>query len=107
MKPNPKPPARQNPIAAFREFSSRLQAEKKRLRRKLFLLKVKFTAFVVFPVLLLLLAAETVRVLLRSELRRQPEKAPGSPARAVPVSLVSFRPRFITPEPVKNETAAS
>lgn len=86
-------------------LKARLASEKKRLKKLSFRLKVKIFLTVILPGIAALLAVETARTFLRVSLREnaakvQPEDQAAEPQ---PVSLKTFRPDFITPQPVKSK----
>lgn len=99
-------------IQSFLEAKQREYVKKKKhLKRQIFFLKAKLFFVFVLPVVIILLAVKTLKIFLQIKLRnavsqpsdshRQEEHREERPAKQ-PVSLSSFKPEFITPEPVKD-----
>ncbi len=99
--------------AFFRAKQQELAHQKKLLKRKTFILKVKIFFLGVLPVVIALLAVKTLQILLQIKLREAASAAltPDSPENSLskpvikPVSQTSFKPEFITPVPVPGTSA--
>ena len=79
----------------------------KKLKKNLFILKVKIFFLFLLPAFIVLLSLRTLETFLRIRLRRSACSLSHSTEHAPvirPVSQTSFRPDFITPVPVLTES---